>query len=157
MIKAQFSEIKKWLIREEGLRRFPYDDSTGDIVKLKTGKLTVGVGRNLEAKPLSEAVIDQMLIEDISEAIAACHKIYGQDIFERLNANQQLALIAMAFQMGALGLAGFHKANDAVKAGEYAKAAEYFAQSKWAHQDSPARADRTLKLFVTRENETITT
>ncbi len=153
MIKVQFPEIKKWLVREEGCRYVPYDDSTGQPVKLKTGKLTVGIGRNLEAKPLSEAVIEQLFLEDVSEAISACYKIYGQDIFEGLNANQQLALIAMAFQMGMVGLSGFKKANEAVKSGQYSKAADYFAQSKWAHQDSPARADRTLKLFMKRENE----
>ncbi len=148
MIKVPYEKIKRWLINEEGYKRLPYDDTTGHPIKLKTGKLTVGIGRNLEAKPLSEAVIDLMLQEDIQEATQGCLKIYGADVFERLNENQQLSLISMCFQMGIMGLGGFKKANAEVKLGNFEKAAEYFAQSKWAHQDSPARAKRTIKLLT---------
>ena len=50
-------KVKKRLIQEEGKKHFPYTCSAN--------KLTIGVGRNIQDRGISDITIEQMLDEDI--------------------------------------------------------------------------------------------
>jgi len=55
-------KVKKRLIVEEGKKHFPY--------RCSANKITIGVGRNLEDRGVSDITIDQMLDEDIDICVA---------------------------------------------------------------------------------------
>ena len=63
------SLLRDLLERHEGRRAFPYLDTVG--------KLTIGVGRNLSDRGLSEDEIDLLLASDIAIAEEACADIFG--------------------------------------------------------------------------------
>lgn len=63
-----------------------------------TGKLTIGVGRNLEDKGVSDAEIDAMLRNDIKQCIET---LSNRLVFwDRLTRNRQYVLVDMLFNMG---------------------------------------------------------
>ena len=136
-------ELAKESIKlHEGFRGAPYNDRTGDTVHLDPpARLTVGYGRNLEAKPLSYAVADLMLAEDVAEAAEGAFRVWG-DPFAWADISEERAavLIEMVFQMGESGVRGFVKFLEHAKAGRHDEAADEMLDSRWARDDSPARA-----------------
>lgn len=124
-------DILEQLRRDEGTRLRPYKDSVG--------KLTIGIGRNLDDVGISQAEADFLLTNDIDKAT------------EQLTANlpwtanlddaRHGALVNMTFNMGIHGLMGFKNTLAMIQAGDYVNAAANMLQSKWAEQVGP-RAHR---------------
>jgi lysozyme len=117
--------IKEQLVRHEGLRLKPY--------RCTAGKLTIGVGRNLDDSgiSLSEAYI--MLINDIMN----CEKQLQSkipDIYNGLDEVRKSVLLNMCFNLGINGLLGFKNTLAFVKAGDWERAANNMLVSKWAKQ-----------------------
>jgi len=120
---AQILRLKEDLIRDEGLRLKPYYCSEG--------KLTIGVGRNLEAKGISNSIAHLMLEEDIQELLVNSHI---QGIIEHLNNERSEVIINMAFNLGVAGLLKFENMLEAVKAQDFDRAAVEMLDSTWAKQ-----------------------
>lgn len=141
MVMIHFETLKQQLTLDEADRRKPYDDSTGLEVKtLPTGgNLTIGVGRNLFAKPLSDAVVNLMLKEDINEALDSCLKIFPG--FEIYSQRRQHALINMVFNMGETRFRSFKKMIHAIHNQMWEAAGEEAKDSEWYTQVKPKRAD----------------
>jgi len=118
------TRLKIQLVKHEGDKRKPYQDTEGHW--------TIGVGRNLEAKPLSDAVVALMLDEDINEARATCQHIFPG--FDTLSEGRQHALIDMAFNLGPPRLRKFVKMIAAINARDFETAASEAIHSKWATQ-----------------------
>lgn len=137
-------ELAKESIKlHEGFRGIVYNDRTGDTVRLESpARLTVGYGRNLEAKPLSYAVAELMLAEDVAEAERGAFRVWGSDVFTWADLSEERAaiLIEMCFQMGEAGVRGFVKFLEHAKARRHEQAADEMLDSKWAREDSPGRA-----------------
>jgi lysozyme len=116
------------LRHHEGDRRKPYRDTAGH--------LTIGVGRNLDAKPLSDAVVQLMLDEDINEAWQACQR--GVPGFDTLSEARQHALLDMTFNMGPAEMfppgVAFYKMLAAVERRDFTAAAVEMLDSVWARQ-----------------------
>lgn len=115
--------VKNRLRKDEGERLKPYIDTTGNV--------TIGVGRNLTAKGISEQESDLMLSEDIEEALTAAEKY---DWFIRLDPVRQLVVICMIFNLGPGAFAGFKDTIMFISAGNYGMAAADMLQSTWARQ-----------------------
>lgn len=116
-------QLKAMLIRQEGLRLKPYRDSVG--------KLTVGVGRNLDDIGVSEQEAMVMLETDISRAITDAQTFPW---FHRLDSVRQDVLVDMIFNMGLTRVQGFHKMLAALQAGDWDKAANEMLDSRWSQQ-----------------------
>lgn len=116
--------LRDQLIRDEGKRLMPYEDSVGI--------LTIGVGHNLIAHGISDEVCDLLLTEDIA-------RVQG-DLRVRipwyldLPEPRRAVLENMAFNVGTGGLLGFRRMLAAVQAGDYALAATEMLDSRWAGQ-----------------------
>lgn len=119
-----FKQLTEQLKRHEGYRRYPY--------RCTAGKLTIGIGRNLEDKGISEGEAETMLAHDIAEARNALFEKWSP--FESLDPVRQAVLINMAFNLGISGLFTFRRMLEAVARGEYRKAAHEMLASKWATQ-----------------------
>jgi len=116
--------IKDQLIQHEGLRLKPYIDSVG--------KLTIGVGRNLDDVGISKSEAMTLLDNDIDRTIAALEA--HLPAFNSLDEPRQTVLVNMAFNLGIAGLLKFHRMLTYIEEAQYIKAQEEMLSSKWAIQ-----------------------
>ena len=123
-MKADHKKIADQLMRHEGLRLKAYH--------CPAGKLTIGVGRNLEDKGITEKEAILLLENDIKECIKDLKTVF-QD-FEGLAEPVQFALIDMRFNLGPGRFRGFKKMIDAVENGDFEKAAAEMKDSRWYTQ-----------------------
>jgi lysozyme len=117
--------IKAQLVRHEGLRLKPY--------RCTAGKLTIGIGRNLDDCGITESEAYIMLINDIM----ICEKQLQAripDIYNGLDEVRKSVLLNMCFNLGINGLLGFKNTLAFVKAGDWERAANGMLASKWAKQ-----------------------
>ena len=113
----------------EGERRKPYRDTVG--------KLTIGIGRNLDDKGLRRDEIEYLLANDIADARADLDRYLPW--WRGMDPVRQRVLIDMAFNMGMGapnrgGLLSFVNTLSEIRRGEYAIAADMMLASKWAAQ-----------------------
>lgn len=120
----QSLDLKIELTRDEGLRLKPYRDTVG--------KLTIGIGRNLDDVGISQDEAMHLLDNDIARTTAALDKAIPW--WRSLNDVRQRVVVNMAFNLGVAGLLGFKNTLAAMKAGRYADAAWGMLASKWATQ-----------------------
>lgn len=113
------------LKRHEGLRLKPY--------RCTAGKLTIGYGRNLEDRGITQGEAESMLWRDVAEV-----RDYLEDVFDAwwfsLDGVRQAVLVNMAFNLGGPGLLKFRKMIDAVSWGRWEDAAREMLDSRWAQQ-----------------------
>lgn len=147
------------LTRDEGVVRTPYDDATGLPIKAPKGNVTIGVGHNLDAKPLSNGAILAILTDDVEEATLVAQDIVGLAVWAKLSLNRRLALINLAFSLGPSGLRSFKKMLAAVAGSDWSKAGSELRNSLWARQVDTAqvpnqgRDDRVVRLLEDDEYE----
>lgn len=124
------------LLREhEGFRSRPYRDTVG--------KLTIGIGRNLDDRGISLAEANVMLGNDIGDAVRDLSRYV---FWESASHARRIALINFRFQ---LGLAGFQKFKNTIaklNAGDWGGAADAMLASKWAAQ-VPRRAKQITEMI----------
>jgi lysozyme len=111
------------LLQHEGLRLKPYTDTTGN--------LTIGIGRNLTGKGISEREAICLVNNDVDDAITDCASFPW---FPQLDAARQIALLDMYFNLGPTRFRGFRQMLAAVEQGDFVKASQQMLQSKWATQ-----------------------
>ena len=109
------------------------------LYKCSAGKLSIGVGRNLEDRGLRDSEIDLMLDNDIAEAIQTARKLFPG--FERLSDVRKAVLCNIAFQLGETRLSAFRGVRAAVEAQAWSLAADEMLDSAWSKQ-TPKRAVR---------------
>lgn len=129
-------ELKADLIRDEGVKLHPYRDTSD--------KLTIGVGRNLDDKGITNVEAFQLLGHDIDEVLTDldAHLPWWRDLTDA----RQRGLANMRFQLGMAGLLGFQRMLMALKNGAYETAAAEALDSLW-HGQTPDRAERIADLF----------
>ena len=113
------------LKEHEGLRFRPYLCSAG--------KLTIGIGRNLEARGVTEEEALFLLGNDISRCILDLEKIFGSH-FGTLPEIAQRVIIGMRFNLGAKGFRGFKNFIAAIKESDFKKAKLEMIDSLWYGQ-----------------------
>lgn len=123
-------QLRELLIKHEGLKLKPYLDTVG--------KLTIGVGRNLDDVGISELEAMAMLSADMDRVSKAAVDAFPW--FQSLSATRQDVVLSMIFQLGLGGFREFKKAIEAIRCGNFNRAADEMLDSKWAKQDAPARA-----------------
>ena len=132
------TNIYEQLIRDEGNLPHPYRDTVG--------KLTIGVGHNLDAKGLSWRARMVILGDDVEDA--------ERDLMNMLPWTQQLSaarrgvLINMTFNMGIGGLMEFKKMLTAMREARWEEARKEMLDSTYAKQVGE-RAVRLGKQLVT--------
>lgn len=117
-----------------------------NMYRCPDGRLTIGYGHNLEASPITEQVAEQILIDDLAEAISAARRIYGVE-FDRFGEVRQSALVDMVINMGEAGVRGFVKTNRLILARQWTAAGKEARRSEWWRQDVPRRAERICRMI----------
>jgi lysozyme len=118
------AKLLEMLIRDEGVRLKPYRDTVG--------KLTIGVGRNLDDVGISKEEAYILLKNDLNKAATALFTAFPW--VKVLSEARIAALINMAFNLGIGGLAGFKNFLKALKEENFSLAAKEMLDSKWAEQ-----------------------
>ena len=117
-------ELEQQLIAHEGISLKPY--------LCPAGKLTIGVGRNLDANGISSAEAMLMLRGDILVARLSLEKVLPG--FLALSPPRRRVLIDMCFNLGLPRLLGFKKMLAAVLAKDFNRAADEMLASAWSTQ-----------------------
>lgn len=125
------SKLENMLIRHEGLKLKPY--------RCTAGKLTIGIGRNLDDNGITEAEARMMLTYDIEVARS---KLLKYEWFTNLNEPRRDAVINMVFNLGMPRFLGFKRTIGYLKLEDYENAAIEMMNSKWADQVG----DRAIEL-----------
>lgn len=117
------------LIRHEGMERFPYVDIVG--------KTTIGVGRNLTDRGLSQEECRYLLANDIKISIDELKKNFYW--FTKLDETRQIVLVDLHFNLGIVRLKKFRKTLRLIEMcalGDdlWDHAAAELLDSKWARQ-----------------------
>lgn len=124
------------LIADEGLRLHAYRDTAG--------KLTIGIGHNLDELGITEAEARAILADDIARICADLDR--SLPWWRGLGEARQEALAEMAFNLGPGGLLAFHNTLSALQDGRFEDAAREALNSRWAVQVG-ARAQRIAAKF----------
>lgn len=148
-MSAFFDRVEQLLIEDEDLRLKPY--------RCSAGKLTIGVGRNLEDTGISREEAMYLLRNDVRRAVEQAARIFPR--WDFYTDNRRQALTCMLFNMGLgnafRGFLSFRNAVRLTREEKWTEAAAAFLDSKWARQDvgdGPGgrfdRAERLAQMLV---------
>jgi lysozyme len=132
------AKLKEMLERHEGRR--------SEIYKDIKGIQTIGVGHNLVANPLptemrtyliangqiTDAIIDDLLEDDVVIAEKGCEKLYPD--FYKMSENRMNGLTDFIFNVGYGTAKTFRKANACINSNDWDGAADNMMDSQWAVQ-----------------------
>jgi len=123
-MSVDMRSLTEQLVQHEGLRQNPY--------YCTAGKLTIGVGRNLEAVGISKSEAMFMLENDVIRVMGELdeHLPWWRD----LSQTRRHVLLDMAFNLGIFGLLKFRNALTAMQDERWADAAVEMLDSRWAQQ-----------------------
>ena len=119
-----YTKLREVLTDHEGLKYKPY--------KCTAGKLTIGIGHNLDDRGVSPAVVDLMYDEDVTEVVADLKIIFTD--FDDLPDDIQIVLADMRFQLGANRFRKFKKMIAAVKQSNWPEMIIQMKDSYWYKQ-----------------------
>lgn len=128
--------VTDWLMLEEAVRPFPYDDKTGHA-PAASGKITIGIGRNLTDVGLSIDEINYLFTNDLKRAEVAVRQLLTDRIFDALSVNRQAVVLDMAFNLGLFRFSQFHDTICSIKQGLFEEAALHMRNSVWFKQVGP--------------------
>lgn len=110
-----WDDIVSTIKRHEGYRRHPYRDTEG--------KLTVGYGRNLDSKGITEEEAHYLLINDIKNAMDDLEILFP-GITDMATDECYTALVDMMFNLGFSKFITFRNMIDAIKKRDFERASE---------------------------------
>ena len=117
-------ELELQLIDHEDIKLKPY--------RCSAGKLTIGVGRNLDDNGITRAEAMMMLRNDLTRTRFGLEKVFPG--FLGLSRRRRMALIDMCFNLGLPRFLQFKQMLAAVVARDFSLAAEEMLSSAWAKQ-----------------------
>lgn len=109
---------------DEGYEAKPYRDTQG--------KLTIGIGRNLDDVGISPAEADMLLQNDIDSAMRSLDIIYPSA--RKLDQARYHVLVNMTFNMGINKMRQFKKMFAALDQHDYETVSQEMLNSRWAKQ-----------------------
>ena len=132
---ATSKSLREMLIRHEGLRLRPYDDATGKQHRTGVpirGKLTIGVGRNLDDVGITRAEALTLLDHDIAKVRRDVNRALLW--FRGLNRVRQNVVLNMVFNLGLPRFRTFKNTVAAIKEKRWDDAANEMLNSRWERQ-----------------------
>lgn len=130
------NRLMQQLTEDEDRRKLPYLDTVG--------KVSIGVGRNLTDRGLSDSEIDFLLGNDLDMVEGQLDS--AMPWWRKMNDARQNVLANMCFNMGLAKLQGFRTTLKFMQQSSYTLAADAMMDSSWARQVG-ARAVRLAKVM----------
>ena len=123
-------KLKEKIIDHEGLRLFPY--------KCTAGKLTIGVGRNIQDRGITRQEAMYLLDNDIA---LSKMELSHYDWFNKLDDVRKEVIIELHFNIGLTKLLKFKNMISFLDSGYYSNAAHQLLKSLWASQVGKRRSE----------------
>ena len=120
-------KLREMVMRHEGLSLMPY--------RCPKGKLTIGYGRNLESKGITEYEADMLLADDLKECLRDVEEITQRLVMD----NRTRALVDLRYQTGSYGFKTFVKMIAAILSRDWNRAADELMDSEYG-RNFPKRA-----------------
>lgn len=102
------------------------------LYRCKSGKQTIGVGRNVEDRGVSKEESDFMLRNDVDIVLHEIKRVLPQ--FDAYTEIRKRALANMFFALGMTKFLGFKKMIAAIKDGRRDDAADELLDSRWVRE-----------------------
>lgn len=128
--------LKQNLIEHEGLKLKPYT--------CPAGKLTIGVGRNIEDNGITYSEAMVLLENDI---LRCNDELKYFEWYENCNNCRKDVLIELCFNIGLTKLLKFEKMIDALERRDYITASLEMLDSLWAKQVGEKRSNKMAQLM----------
>lgn len=125
-------QLKELISLHEGIKLKPY--------RCTAGKLTIGIGRNLDENGINQDEAQLLFENDINRCIKQLNAEFSW--FSRLGEVRQAVLIDMCFNLGINGLCNFKDTLKLIENGRYKEASKEMLNSLWAEQVK----DRAIQL-----------
>lgn len=125
------------LTQQEGYRQFPYRDTRG--------KLTVGIGRNLEAEGIYLPEAQGLLAADCDRIV---RRLSVLPFWSTLSEVRQAVIISVALNCGIDGLLNFHQMLAATGVAQFGLAGAQLMQSA-AARELPSRYKELASMLTT--------
>jgi len=129
-------ELHNQIINHEGFRLKPY--------RCSAGKLTIGIGRNLDDHGISETEARFLMENDLADCVKDLNVIFPNQ-FQKFPDGIQRVLMDMRFQLGGAGFRKFRKLIQAIRGGDLKEAIVQMKDSRWYHQVT-VRAENLIKI-----------
>jgi len=137
MSSSFLQQLAGILKRHEGLELEPY--------RCTEGYLTIGYGRNLETKGISEEEAEYLLRNDMEVVVAALNDRIPW--WNNLPDHKRIVLASMAYQLGVGGLLKFQNMLAAAEDGDDQGVVAEMRDSRW-HRQTTARAEELARLWT---------
>lgn len=131
-------KLRALLIQQEEMRLKPYTDISGDI--------TIGVGRNLTVRGISQLEALGLLDDDMDYFVGAIQEKLPWA--SKLSQDRFLGLVSVCFNVGINGLLNFKQMLTALQSENWIAAHNQCLNSKAAEID-PARYNQIAQIFLT--------
>ena len=125
-----YDKVKEMLIRHEG--------TMCTLYQCTEDKWTIGVGRNLSDRGITEEEAMYLLDNDIKRVMSQLDQYWT--VWRSFPEKAQLCCVDMSFQMGIKGFMGFRRTRALMEMGMWLEASEELLDSKYAIQ-TPNRAN----------------
>jgi lysozyme len=135
------NNVESQLRRDEGERLTVYKDSKG--------YWTLGIGILVDERKgggITKEESSYLFNNRLARIKAELRRRYKG--FDLLDEVRQGVLLNMSYQMGIDGLLAFKRMFAAIAAADWRKASVEMLDSKWAREDSPARAERLARQMI---------
>ena len=133
-----YKELAARMIAEgEGLVLVVYDDANGRPLKQGDtiqGHPTIGYGRNLAGKGITQEEAEALLSVDLIDAEDAARGFVGGPVWRALSDVRRAVLIDMAHNLGATRLYQFAKLRGALERSDFNRAADEIEDSAYFRQ-----------------------
>lgn len=139
-MKYDMTSLEDQLIDHEGLELKPY--------RCTAEKLTIGVGRNIEDRGITEDEARYLLKNDIK--IVEDELLEKKPVVAGLDSVRQRVLVDMGFNLGIPTLLKFQNMWAAIEEEDFQTAADEAMDSRWAKQVG-RRAERLCQAMATGE------
>lgn len=144
--------IQHLLIDDEGMRPFPYFDCCGKFFRKcrcvqegkEQGKLTIGVGRNIEDVGISESEAILLEMNDVKKVTMQLERSFPW--FSKINTPRRIVILSMCFNLGIDGLKEFKKMIKCIESGDFFSACKEMLNSKWS-SDVKERSIRLAEIM----------
>jgi len=133
--------INDYIVKHEGEKK------KGDrhiVYQCTAKKWTLGYGRNVQDRGISESEARYLLENDINECMNDLKTIFPDWV--DLSYNRKSVLTDMRFQLGATGFRGFKRLIDAIRTGDIEKAVQSIKGSLYYRQ-ATNRANENINLL----------
>lgn len=124
--KIDLVRLKKQLSIDEG-----YSET---LYKCSKGKLTIGIGRNIEDRGLNQDEVDFLFLNDIKLSIEELERTFP--FFKNLTQLRQEVLINMHFNLGLPKMLTFKNMIEELENENYLNASDEMIDSLWYKQNT---------------------